>query len=268
MEHIPYFKLNHGAQEDKIMATPIKAVSFDLWDTVFIDDSDEPKRAAQGLVTKVEARQFLLLDALSQHHNVDADQVRTAYKSNEEVFRRVWHDEFKTMTVSHRIGLLLEEMGLSLPDEALDRVVRGWEEMEHDIAPDLAPGVADVLERLAGQYSLAVISDAIVSPGRVLRLILQKYGLLDYFKVFTFSDEIGASKPAPIVFEDTVRQLLCQPGEVVHIGDRGHNDIQGPHMIGMKAILYTGVKPRPMEEHKPDAVCGDYTQLPDIIASL
>ncbi|GIT27925.1 MAG: hypothetical protein CM1200mP41_39690 [Gammaproteobacteria bacterium] len=30
----------------------IKAVTFDLWDTVIHDDSDEPKRAAQGLRSK------------------------------------------------------------------------------------------------------------------------------------------------------------------------------------------------------------------------
>ena len=250
------------------MATSIKAVSFDLWDTVFIDDSDEPKRAARGLSAKVEARQELLLKALVKHHQVTAEQVASAYLSNEETFRRVWHDEYQTMTVSHRIGLLLEQLGMPLPNGDLGEVVRGWEEMEYEISPDLAPGVGDALERLAGVYPLAVISDAIVSPGRVLRMILKDHGLLDFFGVFTFSDEIGASKPAPIVFEKTVQKLGLPPESVVHIGDRGDNDIQGPHNVGMKAILYTGVKPRPVEGHQPDAVCGDFAELPEIVAAL
>jgi len=48
----------------------IKAVTFDLWDTVIHDDSDEPKRAAQGLRSKKEERRFLLWEALNEtaHH--------------------------------------------------------------------------------------------------------------------------------------------------------------------------------------------------------
>ena len=35
----------------------IKGITFDLWDTVFIDDSDEPKRKKAGRPTKsVERR--------------------------------------------------------------------------------------------------------------------------------------------------------------------------------------------------------------------
>ena len=30
----------------------IRAITFDLWDTVFVDDSDEPKRADEGLAAK------------------------------------------------------------------------------------------------------------------------------------------------------------------------------------------------------------------------
>ncbi len=30
----------------------VRVISFDLWDTVFIDDSDEPKRRAQGLLAQ------------------------------------------------------------------------------------------------------------------------------------------------------------------------------------------------------------------------
>ena len=47
----------------------IKAVTFDLWDTVFDDESDEPKRAALGLESKAETRHRLLLDALNCHHH-------------------------------------------------------------------------------------------------------------------------------------------------------------------------------------------------------
>ena len=44
----------------------IKAVTFDLWDTMVHDDSDEPKRAARGLRSKREERRHLLWQALQE----------------------------------------------------------------------------------------------------------------------------------------------------------------------------------------------------------
>ena len=46
------------------MSRMIKAVTFDLWDTIVHDDSDEPKRKAKGLRTKkAERRQEAKLGA-------------------------------------------------------------------------------------------------------------------------------------------------------------------------------------------------------------
>ena len=45
----------------------IRAVTFDLWDTVVHDDSDEPKRKARGLRGKKAERRHLLWQALSKH---------------------------------------------------------------------------------------------------------------------------------------------------------------------------------------------------------
>ena len=38
----------------------IKAVTFDFWDTIVDDDSDEPKRAAKGLRSKRDERRHHL----------------------------------------------------------------------------------------------------------------------------------------------------------------------------------------------------------------
>ena len=38
----------------------VKGITFDLWDTVLIDDSDEPKRAKAGCPTKLFERRELV----------------------------------------------------------------------------------------------------------------------------------------------------------------------------------------------------------------
>ena len=48
----------------------IKAITFDFWDTLVIDDSDEAKRATQGLSTKVETRLQLLIAEITRHHQI------------------------------------------------------------------------------------------------------------------------------------------------------------------------------------------------------
>ncbi len=42
----------------------ITGITFDFWDTIAVDDSDEPKRAARGLPTKSEARAQLFAECI------------------------------------------------------------------------------------------------------------------------------------------------------------------------------------------------------------
>ena len=85
---------------------------------------------------------------------------------------------------------------------------------------------------------------------------------------FTFSDEIGRAKPDPAVFKAAANSLSVKINEIVHIGDREEKDIAGPHAIGAKAIFTTVIKDRGSTETKADAICTDYSQLPDIIEEL
>ena len=111
--------------------------------------------------------------------------------------------------------------------------------MELEFRPDFIEGVGDAVAEFHGSYKLGVISDAIFSPGRVLRELLKGEGLLSYFDHFVFSDEIGNSKPQPIVFESTCNKFGISPNELIHTGDREHNDIIGPKKVGMNALLCT-----------------------------
>ena len=121
---------------------------------------------------------------------------------------------------------------------------------------------------LKGKYELAVVSDAIFSPGRALRQLLAGEGLLDHFDAFVFSDELGYAKPAPQVFEAAAKELGVALSEIVHVGDRPHNDVVGAHSVGARAILLTVAKDRNAADCQPDAVCDDYATLPSIVAEL
>ncbi|MHC4565051.1 MAG: HAD family hydrolase, partial [Planctomycetota bacterium] len=173
----------------------IRAITFDLWDTVLIDDSDEPKRKAQGLEPKPVERRNLVRRFLERHEPIRAEQINVAYDTVDAAFRQVWYGQNVTWTVRQRLGVLLKSLGRNLPEPEMAELVRLHEDMELTVRPDLAVGVAEVLQNLYGKYRLGVISDAIFSPGRTLRRLLAHYNLMKFFDAFVFSDEIGFAKP-------------------------------------------------------------------------
>ena len=70
------------------------------------------------------------------------------------------------------------------------------------------------------------------------------------------------------MFETAADQLGVELEEMVHIGDREHNDVKGPQALGMKAILFTAVKDRGTEGTSADAVCTRVADLPEVIDRL
>lgn len=247
---------------------PVRVVSFDLWDTVFIDDSDEPKRRQQGLPAKKVERRDLVHRFLSRHAPLERERVGLAYDTADAAFRHVWHEQHVTWPVAERLGIVLAGLGRDLPREEMQELVRLHEDMELRVRPDLVPGVAEALKALHQRYRLIVVSDAIFSPGRALRELLASYGLLGYFSGFVFSDEAGCSKPARKVFERAAEIAKCRLEEIVHIGDREHNDIEGPRNVGARAVLLTAAIDRGAAGTRADAICRDYSELPAIIDSL
>lgn len=247
---------------------PIGAVTFDLWDCLFCDETDEPKRAEAGRLPKPQARRQLVHQFLSKHETIDAAKVNLAYDVTDAAFRKVWHDEFVTWSVAERLKITLDGLGRTLPAAEFDELVEAHETMEITFRPDPAPGALDALKALHGKYKLAVISDTVFTPGRNLRKLLEGAGMLAYFDHFVFSDEVGHSKPHPAVYQSVAEAFAIDMKDIVHIGDRPHNDIGGAHAVGARCVLSTVVKQRPLEGHEPDAVCDDYANLPDVLADL
>ncbi len=248
----------------------IAAVTFDFWDTLVADDSDEAERAARGLPTKAEARAAAFAELVrAARPELDMRRIREALDWSEAWFRRCWKREHHTPSVARRFDVGLERLGIERP-AGFDAAVATWEEMEVAVPPRLSEGVAEMLGALSGRWSVGIISDAIVSPGRSLRRILSDYGLLHYFRpeALIFSDEAGAAKPAPRVFELAAAALGAPPSALVHVGDREANDVGGPLAAGWKAVLYTGAVDRGSGETRASAVCTHHRDLPAIIAQL
>jgi putative hydrolase of the HAD superfamily len=246
----------------------IKAVTFDLWDTMIHDDSDEATRKAQGLRSKRAERRHLLWEALNAVEPIDAERVNLAYDVADAAFNHVWHDLFVTWTIAERLRVALNGLGRELPDAAFARVVAAHESMEVEIPPDTVAGIGEALADLSQRYKLCVVSDTIVTPGTGLRELLEGHGLKQYFEGFAFSDEVGHSKPHRAMFDAAADQLGVAMEEMVHIGDRDHNDVKGSQALGMKAVLFVATRAHDKDRTTADAICARHAELPGIIDGL
>ena len=247
----------------------IRGITFDFWDTIVDDDTDEPKRAAQGLQSKAVARVNTFVEEVLAHHPaVGRAGAEAALAHANATFRHHWKVEHHTPSVADRLMVGLEKLNISRTP-GFDELVRAWEEMEVEIPPNLVPGIGECLAALHGHYKLGIISDAIVTPGVGLRQILKDYGLFHYFDHFVYSDEAGASKPAARVFDLACEGLGVAAAELAHVGDRPANDIAGPNAYGSHSVLYTGVVDRRQDgDPVPSLIVSDMTKLPDAIAEL
>lgn len=253
----------HRSQQHPEMT--IKAVTFDLWDTVFDDESDEPKRLAAGLLGKAETRHKLLFEALQHHHEVSRADVNLAYAVANAAFYKVWQEASITWTCRERLQVLLNGLGKPLPDDELTTLADAMGQLEVDVPPDILPGVREAIHALSERYKLCVVSDTIVTPGSGLRDILAHHDLLQYFSGFAFSDEVGRSKPDAAMFESAQQQMGVSFEQMIHIGDRDNKDIKGAQAVGMKAILYTEKRDADRYTTSADAVCTTHSDLAGII---
>lgn len=254
----------------------IEAITFDFWDTIAVDDSDEPKRSALGLPSKAEARQELFVKQITATYaSISAEEAADAYRWANERFQHEWHHNHHTPTVATRLSYAYERLGLSpkpgkygLLVSEIEQLVREIESMEVRIPPDYAPGIHSALQLLSEEYKLGIISDTIHTHGRGLRHLLDRQGLLQYFSVFIFSDEVGSSKPSLEVFRQAAIHLDVPPRAIVHIGDRESNDVLGPLSLGMYSILFSGIVDRSSHATRAHAVCRHFHDLPLLIRQL
>lgn len=246
----------------------LQAVTFDLWDTLFADNSDEPRRAALGLPDKASARRALFVAVATRHHaHVSVEAAVAAFDQATAWSTRCWKQDHRTPTVAERLEEALRLLHLGRPP-GFDAMVDALERMEVDLPPDPAPGAADAVRALAPHFKLGIISDTIVTPGRLLRQLLGDHGMLEHFSAFVFSDEVGAAKPSRAVFQAAEARLGVPAADIVHVGDREANDVLGPKAVGMRAILYTGVVDRGGATTAADALCQHHQDLPSILHQL
>ncbi|MBV9624567.1 MAG: HAD family hydrolase [Acidobacteria bacterium] len=92
---------------------------------------------------------------------------------------------------------------------------------------------APCLERLRGS-SLGIISNG----AREQQLgKLRRAGLLEFFSVLVFSEDVGLGKPASRIFLEACRLAGRDPAASIHVGDSLGADVMPSRALGMRGIF-------------------------------
>jgi putative hydrolase of the HAD superfamily len=244
----------------------VRAVTVDCWGTLLFeppasDDRHKPRRLADFETILGGAGVMAGAEALER-----------AYRDSAAFLAQLWQQN-RDVPVEDHVRAILVGLDPGLPRCLTGAVFRDLVEAYARPAL-LAPPAVDTAARaaltaLAEQgYRLALVSNTMRTPGRVLRELLRQYGLLACFSHLTFSDECGVRKPEPAIYHRTLRAVGVEPTEAIHVGDDPVLDVVGARAAGMRVIQVTTSRSPWPGRRRPHATIRDLAGLPEAVAHL
>jgi len=214
----------------------IRAVVFDLWNTLVHSRGGDPFRHLQALMTETQRPLFqeLKRDAMVQPH------------AAADAFLERW-----------RPRLQLTDMQL----EAMVRVFRN--------AVEDAECFPEACEALVATRNVARVG--LLSNTQSFDLgFLERLEIPQLIPSRFLSAETGYLKPEPQAFEAVERKLGLFPGQLAMVGDSWHDDVQGALSAGW-TVLWLNREGRARPDVAPDAELveiRDLSLVPTVIEQL
>lgn len=215
----------------------VTAVTFDLWETLLFE-----KDGASSLRSRCRCEN--LTQAFREFGmDVPVERVASALDKTISSLLPVW-DANKDVSHLEQIHLLLRYAtdGSTVSDnDVIGKLSSAYISPVFEIRPYLNPDAVGVLRCLKDQGKfLGLICNTGLTPGFGLRRLLAENGVVEYFDMMIFSDEVGIRKPDPRIFHLFTDRFKVRRTEVVHVGDNLKSDVLGAMNAGLKAIWFVG----------------------------
>jgi putative hydrolase of the HAD superfamily len=241
-----------------LLPEPLRAVTFDCWCTLLVERDWSVAHA-------------LRVDALAEAVKRAGGESDRAELSG--VFDAAWNRHIARWTRGISSGaaeIARDALGiLDLSEESADfaALVASWQEASHSGAVEAVEGTHAHLAFLSrAGLRLGVICDTGLTPGRVVRRLLHNAGLLAYFDVCVFSDEVGVPKPDPRIFHAALEALAADACHAAHVGDLLRTDVAGARGVGMASIRIRAVYDDPSQQPEADLLADSHAELQEIFA--
>ena len=238
-----------------------------MWETLIIEDRDIGLKRAQLRIDGT-AR------ALSQtgYHCSD-DLIWTAYWACAKVCSEI-RDEGRDIPFDEQVRIFINgikpDLSIELPEFTKQKITCVYDQSFCAYPTPLHPDALSILSRVKREgFKIGLISNTGMTPGRTVRSYMDKVGILQFFNVLVFSDEVHIAKPAKEIFDLALNQMGASPAQAVHVGDDRVKDVAAAKIAGLKAIWV----PRFVQDElpaycPPDASVEDLVDVVDAIIAL
>ncbi|XOV67159.1 MAG: YjjG family noncanonical pyrimidine nucleotidase [Fluviicola sp.] len=228
----------------------MKHIFFDLDRTLW----DFEKNSEQAL-------RILYDDLRLNDHMRDFE---TFFKSYKKINAKLWN--------SYGAGKLTKDV---LRIKRFEDTLKSFQINSPEVAQQLAEGYVAISPRQTNIFPHTHETlEALKNEGKQLHIItngfkevqfikLENCGLLDYFDVIICSEDVGKNKPAPEIFQHTMKLASAKPEESVMIGDDLRVDVQGAERQGMTGVLFD--PHRFYKDRAHEWIIYDLSRLPEII---
>ena len=251
-----------SAGESGLPGPPV-AISFDFWHTLVA----EPAGVMSAL------RREAVVRALLEHEVAVEDDVLEAHLAATQALQaEAWHrgEHFEPERAATVFADAIE--GLEGPGHG--RVVAAYLGAGEAAELELTPGAAETVSGLAeAGVQLGIVCDVGITGSRHLRAFLERAGVLEHFRGWAFSDEVGHYKPSAEIFDHMLGQFElgegAEPGAVGspggpivwHVGDLRRTDVAGARANGLASIRYRGQNDDRSADPEADHVIDELPEL-------
>ncbi len=233
----------------------IEAVTFDYWNTLVYEERGHLRSR------RMDAWAGILEDG---GFAFERQQLDVVFDASWERYVAAWTANEQYQAVQAAEDAIVD-LGFDLPPDVRDALTEAFGRAGDEAELHLTEGIEDCLRTLkdAG-VRLGIICDVGFTASSILREHLIRRGVLPLFDHWSFSDDVGAYKPSPVIFEDALEGLGgVAPERAAHVGDLRRTDVAGALAMGMTAVRYTGVfDDDSADQPEADHVVASHRDLP------
>lgn len=188
-----------------------------------------------------ETNSLETLNEIFDKHSLNAAGIPTANDFIEVYHRhnyRLWAEYrlgkiLKESLRVQRFELCLKEFGIT--NQAVSEAIANDYVSISPTKTNLFPHALEVLEYLAAKYRMHIITNGFEE---VQFTKLRQSGLMDYFTEVITSEDAGATKPNPTIFEYALKRSGAKAESSIMIGDDDDADIKGARLAGLDQVLF------------------------------
>lgn len=207
----------------------IRCVSFDAWNTLVVGD---PRFR--------DVRVSLFAQAIG---DVSLQALAVAAKQIDDEYDRYTEQTGEDFDFTARVKGIIERLGMdpraydAVFYAALQQKVNATfiEKLPSFIEKNLEETFSSLQQK---ELKLALLSNTGFIDGKTMRMALDRLGVLRFFDITLFSNEVAVAKPHRKIYDMFVARSGFNPGQILHIGDNIHADYEGAVQSGLRALLY------------------------------